>query len=44
MAKMAENCNGSVTSVEALKILRFVAQMSISQTAPCPDIGTPEGG
>jgi hypothetical protein len=28
--------------VDALKILRHVAQLSVSQTEPCPDIGTPE--
>jgi hypothetical protein len=26
--------------VDALKELRFVAQLSVSQTEPCPDIGT----
>jgi hypothetical protein len=34
------DCNGGVTSVDALKELRFVAQLSVSQTEPCPDIGT----
>ena len=34
------DCNGAVTSVDALKELRHVAQLSVSQTEPCPDIGT----
>jgi CSLREA domain-containing protein len=34
------DCNGDVTSVDALKELRYVAQLSVSQTEPCPDIGT----
>jgi hypothetical protein len=33
------DCSGSVTSVDALKVLRFVALLSVSQTEPCPDIG-----
>jgi hypothetical protein len=28
-----------VSSVDALKVLRHVAQLSVSQTEPCPDIG-----
>jgi hypothetical protein len=40
------DCSGEVTSVDALKILRFVADLPYTQTEPppCPDIGTPEGG
>jgi hypothetical protein len=38
------DCNGTVTSVDALKVLRHVADLSVSQTEPCPDIGTPEAG
>lgn len=34
------DCSGSVTSVDALKILRFVVQLPVSQTEPCTDIGT----
>jgi hypothetical protein len=34
------DCNGGVTSVDALKELRHVAQLSVSQTQPCPIIGT----
>ena len=34
------DCNGGVTSVDALKELRYVAQLSVSQAEPCPDIGT----
>jgi len=34
------DCNGSVTSVDALKELRYVALLSVSQTQPCPIIGT----
>lgn len=26
--------------MDALKILRFVASLSVNQTEPCPDIGT----
>lgn len=34
------DCNGSVNSVDALKILRYVAGLSVLQTEPCTDIGT----
>ena len=34
------DCNGVVTSVDALKELRYVAQLSVSQTPPCPFIGS----
>jgi hypothetical protein len=33
------DCNGEVSSVDALKELRHVAQLSVSQNEPCPDIG-----
>lgn len=29
-----------VDSVDALKLLRYVAALPVSQTDPCPDIGT----
>jgi alpha-tubulin suppressor-like RCC1 family protein len=34
------DCSGSVTSVDSLKQLRYVAQLSVQQNEPCPDIGT----
>lgn len=35
------NCDGNVTSVDALAGLRFVASLSpLTQTEPCPDVGT----
>ena len=34
------DCNGVVNSVDALKVLRFVAQLSVSQEDGCPLIGT----
>ncbi|HSP55954.1 MAG TPA: hypothetical protein VLS25_10245, partial [Dehalococcoidia bacterium] len=37
------DCSGSVNSVDALKILRFVAHLSVSQNEPCADIGTGGG-
>lgn len=33
------DCAGGVTAVDALKELRYVAQLSVSKTEPCPDIG-----
>ena len=33
------DCSGGVSSVDALKELRFVAQLNVSQHEPCPDIG-----
>jgi hypothetical protein len=33
----------AVKSVDSLKILRFVALLSISQNEHCAHIGTPEG-
>jgi hypothetical protein len=33
------DCNGDVSSVDALKELRHVAQLSVSQNEPCPNIG-----
>ena len=37
------DCSNAVNSVDALKILRYVALLSVSQTEPCPDIGDPVG-
>ncbi len=34
------DCDGDVDSVDALKVLRHVAGMSVSQIDPCPDIGS----
>jgi hypothetical protein len=34
------DCNVNVNSVDSLKILRFVALLSVSQTEPCPDLNT----
>jgi len=34
------DCNDAITSVDALKELRHVAQLSVSKSEPCPDIGT----
>ena len=34
------DCGGSVTSVDSLKVLRFNAGLSVSQTEPCVDIGS----
>jgi hypothetical protein len=36
------DCDGDVDAVDALKILRFVVGLPVSQTEPCPDIGTPQ--
>jgi len=33
------DCSGTVNAVDALKILRAVAALSVSQTQPCPPIG-----
>ncbi|HSP55341.1 MAG TPA: M36 family metallopeptidase, partial [Dehalococcoidia bacterium] len=33
------DCANGVNSVDALKVLRNVASLSVSQTEPCPDIG-----
>lgn len=37
------DCDGVVSAVDALKVLRFVAGLAVVQTEPCPDIGTPRG-
>jgi hypothetical protein len=29
-----------VNSVDSLKVLRYVASLSVAQAEPCPDIGT----
>jgi hypothetical protein len=34
------NCSGTVNSVDALGINRHVAALSVTQTEPCPDIGS----
>ncbi len=34
------DCNGSINSVDALKILRFVVSLPVSQNAGCPVIGS----
>jgi len=34
------DCNGQVNSVDALKVLRYGADLSYSQTEPCQNIGT----
>ena len=34
------DCNGSVNSVDALKLLRNGAGLGVTQTEPCPGIGT----
>lgn len=33
------DCNGDANAVDALKVLRYVAQLAVSQTHPCPAIG-----
>jgi hypothetical protein len=34
------DCNGSVNSVDALKLLRHNAGLSVAQSEPCPNIET----
>jgi hypothetical protein len=34
------DCTGQVSSVDALKLLRYAAALSVSQNDPCPDVGT----
>jgi hypothetical protein len=34
------DCNGGVTSVDALKILRHITDMPVPQNEPCPNIGS----
>jgi hypothetical protein len=34
------DCDGQVNSIDSLKVLRFGAGLSVTQTEPCPDIGT----
>lgn len=36
------DCSLAVNSVDALKLLRHVAGLSVSQTEPCPDVATDE--
>jgi hypothetical protein len=33
------DCSGLVTSIDALMLMRFSAQLNVSQSEPCPDIG-----
>ena len=33
------DCGGDVSSVDALKVLRYVASLPVNQTEPCTDIG-----
>jgi hypothetical protein len=35
------NCDNAITAVDALLVLRFVAQLNYNQNEPCPGIGTP---
>ena len=35
------DCDSDVDAVDALKVLRHVAGLAITQTEPCPDIGAP---
>lgn len=37
------DCDNDVDSVDALKVLRFVAQLAVIQNDPRPDIGDPLG-
>jgi hypothetical protein len=37
------DCSGAVNSIDALKLSRHVAGLSVSQTEPCPDVGTGDG-
>ena len=39
-AKGNVDCDGDIDTVDALKELRYVAQLALSQTQPCPLIGT----
>jgi hypothetical protein len=36
------DCDNNVTAADALKILRYLAGLSVVQNEPCPDIGTPQ--
>jgi hypothetical protein len=33
------DCTAAVNSVDALKVLRYVAALSVAQTEPCLDMG-----
>lgn len=35
------DCSGGVNLNDAMKLLRYVAALSVGQTEPCPDIGSP---
>jgi hypothetical protein len=34
------DCSGGVNAIDALKILRYAASLSVSQTPPCPLMGS----
>jgi hypothetical protein len=34
------DCDTAVNSIDSLKVLRYAAGLSVSQTEPCPDIST----
>jgi hypothetical protein len=34
------DCNGTINSIDALKVLRFSASLTYSQVQPCPAIGS----
>ena len=34
------DCNGTVNSIDSLKVLRYGSGLDYSQTEPCEDIGT----
>jgi len=38
------DCDHDIDSIDALKILRFLAGKLYTQVEPCPDIGTKAGG
>jgi hypothetical protein len=37
------NCDGRVSGLDGISLVRFAMQMSVSQKEPCPDIGTTIG-
>ena len=38
------DCDGKVTSIDALQLLRFSAGLPVEQNNPCPNLGTAIGG
>jgi galactose oxidase-like protein/glyoxal oxidase-like protein len=38
------DCDGKVTSIDALQLLRFTAGLPVEQSDPCPNLGTGIGG